>query len=88
MFRLLASVVALVAVAGCGSSQTDSSLLGSSRAALVQKAKCGATDRTETGVQGQTPLADRQSGATAQAYNCNLEKVGQFQGEGASWLLA
>ena len=38
-------------------------------------------------MQGQTPLAARQSGATTQAYNCNLEKVGQFEGEGASWQL-
>jgi hypothetical protein len=57
------------------------------KAATVPKATCGALDRQETGLQGQTPLADRQSGATTQAYNCNLEKVGQFEGEGASWQL-
>ncbi|HZR11311.1 MAG TPA: hypothetical protein VFA79_22180 [Myxococcales bacterium] len=57
------------------------------RTATVPKASCGPLDRPETGLQGQTPLADRQSGATTQAYNCNLEKVGQFEGEGASWQL-
>src|SRR5438105_3705861 len=57
------------------------------KAATVPKATCGALDRPETGLQGQTPLADRQSGASTQAYNCNLEKVGQFEGEGASWQL-
>jgi hypothetical protein len=57
------------------------------KAATVPKATCGPLDRQETGLQGQTPLADRQSGASTQAYNCNLEKVGQFEGEGASWQL-
>ena len=56
-------------------------------AATVPKATCGPLDRPETGLQGQTPLAERQSGATTQAYTCNLEKVGQFEGEGASWQL-
>src|SRR5262249_42424654 len=86
--RHLVFAVALVTIAGCGAGQENNAVFGSTRAALVQKAKCGANDRTETGLQGQTPLADRQSGATAQAYNCNLAKVGQFQGEGASWQLA
>jgi hypothetical protein len=90
-----AMVAVLITAAGCGSSEEANPLLALSRprnsnasAPAVPKAKCGATDRTETGLQGQTPLADRQSGATATAYNCNLEKVGQFQGEGASWQLA
>lgn len=51
----------------------------------VPKAQCGPNDRTETGLQGQTTLAERQSGASQQAYNCNLELVGQFTGEGAEW---
>ena len=58
-----------------------------SKAATVPKAKCGPGDRVETGLQGQTTLAERTSGASQQAYNCNLEKVGQFEGEGASWQL-
>ena len=58
-----------------------------SKAVTVPKATCGAGDRVETGLQGQTPLADRQSGASQTAYNCNLEKVGQFEGEGSSWQL-
>jgi len=56
-------------------------------AAPVPKAKCGAKDRVETALQGQTTIAERQSGASEQAYNCNLELVGQFQGEGANWQL-
>jgi hypothetical protein len=33
-------------------------------------------------------MAERLSGASEQAYNCNLELVGQFEGEGASWQFA
>ena len=96
-------VGAVAAALACGSSGQSSveswaSLIrGDSSPALttppagkfraVAKAKCGDLDRPETGLQGQTPLADRQSGATTQAYTCNLEKVGQFEGEGASWQL-
>jgi len=57
-------------------------------AAPVPKAKCGPKDRVETSLQGQTSVAERQSGASEQAYNCNLELVGQYQGEGANWQLA
>lgn len=53
----------------------------------VPKATCGATDRVEPGLQGQTSLADRTSGASETAYNCNLELVGQAQGEGGEWQL-
>jgi hypothetical protein len=54
----------------------------------VPRATCGASDRVETGLQGQTTLAERQSGASETAYNCNLDLVGQYQGEGAEWQLA
>ena len=53
----------------------------------VPKATCGANDRVEPGLQGQTSLADRMSGASETAYNCNLELVGQYQGQGAEWQL-
>src|SRR2546427_10038096 len=51
----------------------------------VPKAVCGPHDRPETGLQGQTTLAERLSGDSALGYNCNLELVGQFAGEGASY---
>jgi len=53
----------------------------------VPKATCKAGDRVEPGLQGQTSLADRTSGASETAYNCNLELVGQNQGEGGEWQL-
>ena len=53
----------------------------------VPKAECGPSDHTESGLQGQTTTAERAvvNGHTDSelGYNCNLELVGQFQGEGA-----
>jgi len=49
----------------------------------VPKAHCGPGDRTESGLQGQTTPDERFSGDSEGGYNCNLELVGQFQGEGA-----
>ncbi len=54
----------------------------------VPKAECGKGDRTETGLQGQTTIAERMSGASSKSYNCNLELVGQYQGEGANYQMA
>lgn len=54
----------------------------------VPKATCGPKDRVEIALQGQTSLAERMTGASEQSYNCNLELVGQFRGEGASWQMA
>ena len=49
----------------------------------VPKAQCGRSDWTESGLQGQTTSWERASGDSERGYNCNLELVGQFQGEGA-----
>ena len=50
----------------------------------VPKATCGPNDRKETGLQGQTTVAERANGASEKGFNCNLELVSQYQGEGAS----
>src|SRR5262245_30439843 len=49
----------------------------------VPKAHCGRFDWTESGLQGQTTSWERLSGDSEGGYNCNLELVGQFRGEGA-----
>jgi len=49
----------------------------------VPKAKCGPNDRPETALQGQVPAALRAAGF--QGFNCNLELIGQFRGNGANW---
>src|SRR6266511_5079706 len=54
----------------------------------VPKAHCGPNDRVESGLQGQTTLAERLSGDSERGYNCNLQLVGQFQGEGSWWQMA
>lgn len=54
----------------------------------VPKAVCGVNDLPETGLQGQVPQIDRLSGRSMEGYRCNLELVGQYAGEGASWQMA
>ncbi|MHB8510135.1 MAG: LVIVD repeat-containing protein [Candidatus Dormibacteria bacterium] len=51
----------------------------------IPHANCGAGSSPENGFQGEVPLVDRLSGRSQQGYRCNLELVGQWQGEGASW---
>jgi hypothetical protein len=83
-------------VTACGSSSQPTPDAGTPDAGIVAlvpwttpvpKATCGANDRVEPGLQGQTSLTDRTSGASQTAYNCNLELVGQYQGQGAEWQL-
>jgi hypothetical protein len=50
---------------------------------VATKATCGPQDHTESGLQGQTTLAERFAPGPARAYNCNLDLVGQYVGEGA-----
>ncbi|MET7767852.1 hypothetical protein [Nocardia sp. NPDC005366] len=49
----------------------------------VDPASCRAGDLTETGIQGEVPLADRESGRSTAGYNCNIDLIGQYQGLGA-----
>jgi hypothetical protein len=52
-------------------------------AGTVPKAHCGPGDHTESGLQGETTQQERFSGDSERAYNCNLELVGEYRGEGA-----
>jgi hypothetical protein len=58
----------------------------------VPRAECRPGSRPETGLQGQVPLADRDSGRSALGYDCNLDVVGRYgpaEGfEGAAWQMA
>ena len=58
-------------------------LLSSSIAsASVPRANCGPNDWTESGLQGQVTPEERESGDSLGGYNCNLELVGEYQGDG------
>jgi hypothetical protein len=72
------SVISAEHVAGGGKKADEVGSMGP-----VPKARCGRADRTESGLQGQTTSWERGSGDSALGYNCNLELVGQFRGEGA-----
>lgn len=50
---------------------------------VATHAVCGPKDRVESGLQGQTTLAERFASGTPRAFNCNLELAGQYVGEGA-----
>ena len=76
---LLNTSIALADGTGVGEADTDPvSFPGS-----VPKAICGAGDHTESGLQGQTTVQERFSGDSELGYNCNLELVGRYRGEGA-----
>jgi hypothetical protein len=52
------------------------------------RATCGPGSRPETGLQGEVPNADRDSGRSSQGYTCNVEVVGHYAGEGSTWSAA
>lgn len=47
---------------------------------------CRSTDKPETDIQGRVTPQDRDSGRSKQGYSCNLSLIGQYQGEGATWV--
>lgn len=82
-------VAMFTTLVGCGGGHDDAVSEDPTAAAVasyvVPKATCGTGDHPETGLQGQVPAAMRASFA---GFNCNLEVVGQLQGEGADWSAA
>ncbi len=46
-------------------------------------ADCGPGSRPETGLQGDVPADDRNSGRSAQGYDCNISRLGGHAGRGA-----
>jgi len=80
---LLLSLAPFLAMCGGGSSAPTPWTTS------VPKATCGTTDRPETGLQGQTTLAERTGSPSASetAFTCNLQLVSQVQDQGAQWQL-
>ena len=86
------SVAALVACGGGGSTDADGirTALGDKGIkegfSIPRVAGCrGPNDSPEEALQGQVPKAVRESADGFKGYNCNLELVGQLQGEGGNW---
>src|SRR4051812_33375047 len=84
-----AACAALMGLYGCGGDDDDGGAAsdsgGSSGPAGVAAAKatCGSGDNAEKDLQGQVSAATRTAGFKGN--NCNLQLVGQYRGEGASW---
>lgn len=83
---LLVAVLVAVGVGGApGMAQADPSYFPSTGRweKAVPRADCREGDRVETGIQGDVPLEDRKNRRSTKGYNCNIDLVGQFQGDGA-----
>src|SRR3954462_11716245 len=52
----------------------------------VPRAHCGPGSAPELGIQGRVSRADRDNGRSRKGYRCNLELVGQYQGQGTTWV--
>lgn len=85
-----AAVFGCATLAGCGLAGGGSTVGASAGDGVataweqpIPRATCGDADRPEPALSGQIPLAERASLRSAAGYTCNLELVGQYQGEGA-----
>ncbi|WP_405728998.1 hypothetical protein OG885_09505 [Streptomyces sp. NBC_00028] len=79
VFAVVASGAALVI-------PSSSAVSADTGEGVAKRANCGPGSLPETGVQGQVPLKDRESGRSKQGYRCNLERLGGYQGEGATYV--
>src|SRR5712671_118765 len=55
--------------------------------ASIPIAHCRPTDRPESGLSGTITQQEVDRGDDVKGQNCNVDMVGQYQGEGASWQL-
>ena len=64
-------------LSGCNDSSSSSSSSASPAPVVSAPARlsCGLNDTPETGIQGDIPSADRESGRADLGYNCGLSQV-------------
>lgn len=87
----LAVASALILVACQQSTPASSEKVTTSKADVVfegpvPRAECGEDSLPETDIQGRVSIEDRESGRSQEGYRCNLELVGQYQGQGTTWV--
>jgi hypothetical protein len=80
---LLCALVVLLFAALSGTAQGGDKPGQGPVPTTVPKATCGLNDHPETGLQGQVPAALRAAGFNG--FNCNLQLISQFRGDGANW---
>ncbi|WP_181720204.1 LVIVD repeat-containing protein [Nocardia gipuzkoensis] len=83
----IAAAAALLPV-GIGAAQPPEGGSGSVQEVLgvannaVARADCGSDSMPETGLQGDVPATDRDSGRSTQGYRCNITRLGGYPGRG------
>lgn len=82
------AVVAAACMPLAGAAPVSSGAADSARGddGVAARADCGPGSRPEPGIQGRVPRSHRESGRSLRGYECNLELLGQYQGEGATWV--
>lgn len=85
--RVIAPVLSMLGAAvlvACGGGSGDADVTFDPNALVVQMTTtCAPGDNPEPALQGQVPAALRQTGF--KGFNCNLQLVGRYEGEGGSW---
>ena len=89
--RRLTAVFLLSALAVSAVAATPETVVGAGERVFegpVARAECDKGARPEPDLQGEVTVAERDSGSSEKGYWCNLELVGSYLGEGASWQAA
>jgi hypothetical protein len=91
VMKIAGAVTAALLLSACGTALDSAGTPKDEDAVFegpVERAACGPGSLPETKLQGQVSLDDRNSGRAELGYRCNLELVGQHQGEGAGFVSA
>lgn len=81
---LLASAAAIPLIYASMTAHAEPPYHAGTNPLTLPKATCGPGDNPEVALQGQVPAAMRHGGFAG--FNCNLELIGNVQGDGASWM--